>query len=94
MRNAIRFAIFALIAFTEAVIVMAPVPFPLTWPLLTPPPTDVERLSTPEPTESDTVTVRVGRSSVDLPLAAELTLVGPVVELVERRAYVTSATIE
>jgi hypothetical protein len=38
--------------------------------------------------------VLVGRSSVDLPLAADLALVGPVVELVERHHYVTGATIE
>ena len=44
--------------------------------------------------EPGTVTVRVGRSSADLPLSAELTLVGPVVELWERREYVTETSLE
>jgi len=44
--------------------------------------------------EPGTVSVRVGRSSADLALRAELTLVGPVIELVERHTYVTAATIE
>jgi beta-glucosidase len=44
--------------------------------------------------EPGTVTVHVGRSSIDMPLTAELTLVGPVVELVERHQYVTATTIE
>jgi len=44
--------------------------------------------------EPGTVRVLVGSSSVDLPLVADLALVGPVVELVERHHYVTGATIE
>jgi hypothetical protein len=31
---------------------------------------------------------------VDLPLSAELSLVGPVVELVDRRHYVTEVTVD
>jgi hypothetical protein len=38
--------------------------------------------------------VQVGRSSVDLPLTAELLLRGPVVELAERRHYLTESAIE
>ena len=44
--------------------------------------------------EPGAVRVHVGRSSVDLPLSAELSLVGPVVELVERRHYVTEVTVD
>jgi beta-glucosidase len=44
--------------------------------------------------EPGTVRVHVGRSSVDLPLSAELTLVGPVVEIVERHHYVTEVSVE
>ena len=36
----------------------------------------------------------VGRSAADLPLVADVDLVGPVVELVDRRDYVTPSTIE
>jgi beta-glucosidase len=42
--------------------------------------------------EPGVVRLFVGRSSVDLPLSAELSLVGPVVELVERTRYVTEVT--
>ena len=44
--------------------------------------------------EPGSIRVHVGRSSVDLPLSAELSLVGPVVELVERRHYVTEVTVD
>ena len=44
--------------------------------------------------ESGTVRVFVGRSSADLPLTAELALVGPTVELVERHDYVTETAVE
>ncbi len=44
--------------------------------------------------EPGRVSVQVGRSSADLPLIAELTLVGPAVELVERHHYLTRTTIE
>ncbi|HET9522328.1 MAG TPA: glycoside hydrolase family 3 N-terminal domain-containing protein [Candidatus Limnocylindrales bacterium] len=44
--------------------------------------------------EPGRVSVQVGRSSVDLPLTAELLLRGPVVELVERRHYLTESTVE
>ncbi|HEU0242607.1 MAG TPA: glycoside hydrolase family 3 N-terminal domain-containing protein [Candidatus Limnocylindrales bacterium] len=44
--------------------------------------------------EPGRVSVQVGASSTDLPLAAELTLRGPVVELVERRRYLTTTTVE
>ena len=44
--------------------------------------------------EPGRVSVQVGRSSTDLPLTAVLTLVGPVVELVERRDYLTRTAIE
>jgi beta-glucosidase len=40
------------------------------------------------------ITIRVGRSSVDLPLAAEVALVGPTVEIVERHDYLTVTTVE
>jgi hypothetical protein len=36
----------------------------------------------------------VGRSVADLPLTAEVALVGPVHELTDRHHYVTGATIE
>ncbi|HEX5012691.1 MAG TPA: glycoside hydrolase family 3 N-terminal domain-containing protein [Candidatus Limnocylindrales bacterium] len=36
----------------------------------------------------------VGRSAADLPLVADVALVGPVVELVERRDYITPSEIE
>ena len=44
--------------------------------------------------EPGRVSVQVGTSSVDLPLAAELLLRGPVFELVERSHYLTTSTIE
>jgi beta-glucosidase len=44
--------------------------------------------------EPGRVSVQVGRSSADLPLTAELLLRGPVVELVERRHYLTRSTVE
>ena len=44
--------------------------------------------------EPGRVSVQVGTSSVDLPLTADLLLRGPVVELVERRHYLTTSTIE
>jgi beta-glucosidase len=44
--------------------------------------------------EPGRVSVQVGSSSVDLPLTAELLLRGPVVELGERRHYLTPSTIE
>jgi beta-glucosidase len=44
--------------------------------------------------EPGRVSVQVGTSSVDLPLAAELHLQGPVVELVERRRYLTEVVVE
>jgi beta-glucosidase len=44
--------------------------------------------------EPGRVSVQVGRSSADLPLTAELLLRGPVVELVERRHYLTTSTVE
>ena len=44
--------------------------------------------------EPGRVSVQVGSSSVDLPLTAELLLRGPVVELVERRHYLTESTVE
>ena len=44
--------------------------------------------------EPGRVSVQVGTSSVDLPLTAALQLRGPVVELVERRHYLTTSTIE
>jgi beta-glucosidase len=44
--------------------------------------------------EPGTIRVHVGRSSADLPLSAELTLVGPVVELVDRHDYITGVTVD
>jgi beta-glucosidase len=44
--------------------------------------------------EPGTVRVHVGRSSADLPLSADLTLVGPVVELVDRNEYITTVTVD
>ncbi len=44
--------------------------------------------------EPGRVSVQVGHSSADLPLAAELQLRGPVVELTDRRDYLTPSTIE
>jgi beta-glucosidase len=44
--------------------------------------------------EAGTVRILVGRSSADLPLSAEVALVGPTVELVDRRDYVTATTVE
>ncbi len=53
--------------------------------------TDVEYRRVVEP---GTVRVFVGRSSDDLPLSADLALVGPVVELVERHHYLTGTAVE
>ncbi|HEX2754310.1 MAG TPA: glycoside hydrolase family 3 N-terminal domain-containing protein [Candidatus Limnocylindrales bacterium] len=44
--------------------------------------------------EPGAVGVHLGRSSADLALHGELTLIGPVVELVERTEYVTAASVE
>jgi beta-glucosidase len=44
--------------------------------------------------EPGRVSVQVGSSSADLPLTADLLLRGPVVELAERRHYLTTSTIE
>jgi beta-glucosidase len=44
--------------------------------------------------EPGRVSVQVGRSSTDLPLTAALTLVGPTVEIVDRRYYLTETTVE
>jgi beta-glucosidase len=44
--------------------------------------------------EPGTVRVLVGRSSENLLLTADLALVGPIVELVERHHYVTDSTVE
>ncbi len=44
--------------------------------------------------EPGRVSVQVGASSADLPLAAELVLRGPVHELVERTHYLTASTVE
>jgi beta-glucosidase len=44
--------------------------------------------------EAGTIRVMVGRSSADLPLSAEIALVGPTVELVERHDYVTETSVE
>ena len=44
--------------------------------------------------EPGRVQIHVGRSSADLPLTAEVVLVGPVHELVERHHYLTGATVE
>jgi len=52
---------------------------------------DVENRRVVEP---GAVSLFVGRSSVDLPLTAGLTLVGPTVELVDRHHYVTETAVE
>ncbi len=44
--------------------------------------------------EPGTVRLFVGRSAVDSGLAADIALVGPVVELVERRDYLTVSSVE
>jgi beta-glucosidase len=44
--------------------------------------------------EPGRVSVQAGRSSVDLPLTAELLLRGPVVELTDRRAYLTETHLD
>jgi beta-glucosidase len=44
--------------------------------------------------EPGTVRIHVGRSSTDLPLTAEVALVGPIHELLERHHYLTGATVE
>jgi beta-glucosidase len=44
--------------------------------------------------EPGAVRLFAGRSSADLPLVADVALVGPVVELVDRRDYVTPTSIE
>lgn len=43
--------------------------------------------------EPGTIGISVGTSSVDLPLSATITLVGPTVELVDRRRYLTETTL-
>ena len=43
--------------------------------------------------EPGAVTVYAGRSSADLPVSATLTLVGPVVDLVDRHRYLTGTTL-
>jgi beta-glucosidase len=40
------------------------------------------------------ITIFVGRSSADLPLSAEVALVGPTVEIVERHDYLTATSVE
>jgi beta-glucosidase len=44
--------------------------------------------------EPGVIRILVGRSSDELPLAAEVAFVGPVVELVERRDYLTATSVE
>ena len=44
--------------------------------------------------EPGLVRLSVGRSSVDLPLTAEVALVGPTIELVERHDYLTVTSVE
>nr|MBA2382731.1 fibronectin type III-like domain-contianing protein [Chloroflexota bacterium] len=44
--------------------------------------------------EPGTVRIHVGHSSAELPLSAELQLVGPVIELAERHHYVTPTSVE
>ena len=44
--------------------------------------------------EPGLIGVSVGTSSVDLPLTAEIALVGPTVELRERHVYLTTTTVE
>ena len=44
--------------------------------------------------EPGRISVQVGTSSTDLPLAAQLELRGPVVELVDRRDFLTATTVE
>jgi beta-glucosidase len=44
--------------------------------------------------EPGLVRIFVGRSSVELPLTAEIALVGPTIELVGRRDYLTAASVE
>ena len=53
--------------------------------------TDVDLRRVVEP---GTVRLFVGRSAADTPLTADLTLVGPVFELVDRRHYITPSTID
>jgi beta-glucosidase len=43
--------------------------------------------------EPGTMTLSVGTSSVDRPLSSTITLVGPVVELVDRRDYLTAVSV-
>jgi hypothetical protein len=44
--------------------------------------------------EPGRVSVQVGTSSADLPLAAHLELQGPIVELVDRQHFLTPSTVE
>jgi beta-glucosidase len=44
--------------------------------------------------EPGAIRLFVGRSAAEAPLVAEVALVGPTVELVERRDYVTASTVE
>ena len=43
--------------------------------------------------EPGSITISVGTSSADLPLRAELTLIGPTIDLVERRRYLTRTSL-
>ena len=43
--------------------------------------------------EPGSISILVGTSSVDLPLTATLTLVGPIVEVTERTRYLTTTTL-
>jgi beta-glucosidase len=43
--------------------------------------------------EAGLITISVGSSSADLPLTAALTLIGPTVDLVDRRRYLTETTL-
>jgi hypothetical protein len=43
--------------------------------------------------EPGAITLSVGTSSVDRPLSAQIELVGPVVEVVERHHYLTETTV-
>ena len=43
--------------------------------------------------EPGTIAIAVGTSSVDLPLTATVTLVGPTIELRDRHHYLTETTL-
>jgi beta-glucosidase len=53
--------------------------------------TDAERRRVVEP---GAIRLFVGRSAVELPVSAEIALVGPVAELVDRHHYVTATSVE